>query len=234
MEKANGSNLSPRGLENAKSRNKDGVLNPWYSPVVPRKCPEQAREEKEAEYMEMGVINDGFQGSEKKKATKLNSFNQEVSLNISDINLHKKIDPMVDDDNYLTPTSSSKRPPISPMVPMDATRLDPHYEDLNQVAAKVRTDTTTSSTFGQVLPKRKTNMIYEPSAIKKKKSTTSTVDYMEYDVPCWLIAAVLIIGVIAIVAVILFILLVIGTVKSKKCSCDADAGLSAYFYGKFL
>ena len=182
---------------------REGVTNPRYSPVVPKRSP-QGNDAKEADYMEMGVINKGFGSENGMKTNGFDSENKEVK--------HGNFPALDGDSYYLTPTGGKKAPPTA--------SGDPQYEDLNQVAAKVRTGTSVGSSSG--LPKRKANILYEPAVVQKKKTADDNQIY--YNVPRRIFSAILIIGLLALVAFICCILLTTGSIRPHSCDCSDDAG----------
>ena len=189
---------------------RDVVLNPRYSPVVPKRSHPQGNEEKEADYMEMGVINNRFGIENGDKTNGLDYVNKDAKLG----NL-----PVVEGDSYyLTPSHSKKAPPTA--------SGDPQYEDLNQVAIKARSNISKVPSSG--LPKRKANILYEQAVVRKKK--TENDDEIYYNVPCRLFAVLLIIGLLAIVSFICCILLATGLIKPHSCSCNDDNGKGRFKY----
>jgi len=184
---------------------RDGVSNPRYSPVVPNRT-ERKYETNEADYMEMGVINDGFDTGRDKNEIKTNHFYQKEKVDGRSV--------AADDSYYLSPTDSKNGIIANP--------VDPQYEDVNQIAAKIRTGTVLSSSA--ILPKRKTNALYEPASTKKEKQLEKS--HLYYGVPFWVICAIFVFGVLAIVAIICCVLTFAGPLKSEACSCTNDAGAS--------
>lgn len=219
--------LSKTAKENG-GPNQNVISNKGYSPIVLRKNAEKLKERNEFEYIEMGVPNDGYDHiadeTGKKSSIELNSFSKGIRLDFSRISDNRKIAANIDDDDYLTPTF--KRPPVTPMIP-----VEPQYEDLSQVAATIRSQATTgATTMGLKLPKRKTNIIYEPSNnVEKKKRVTGDYTSIPSNVPCWIIFALFIIGALAAVAIILFFLLYTGAMEAKK-NCDCSKTGTGKFY----
>ena len=202
--KAESSNgVTGEGLEVRKPR-REGVSNPRYSPVVPKRMPGQGDVQNEAEYMEMGVLNIGYDIENEGKKMDMNSIDQKVKLDKRPI--------ASGDSLYLAPASNRNGPSTTPK--------DPQYEDVSQVAAKVRSATATSS--ASTLPKRKANLIYEPAVIEKKRPLS--VDHMDQDVPYWVRCALFVIGLLAFAAFLCCILLAVGSIKPDVCGCNGDTG----------
>ena len=195
----------PNGVNlNVGADRRDGLSNPRYSPVVPNRIPKQEHKTNEADYMEMGVMNDGFDTGRDNNEIKMNPFYQKEKLDDRSV--------ATDESYYLSPTEGKNGLAVNP--------VDPQYEDVNQIAAKVRTGTALSSSA--ILPKRKTNALYEPASIQKEKHPEKTRLY--YGVPFWVVCAIFVFGVLAIVAILCCVLTFAGPLKSDACSCTSDGG----------
>ena len=194
------------------------ISNPGYSPVVLRNVESKAPD---PVYEEMGTINPVFVAEEKAKKSTLNSFNKQASLQMAPSFDETKFETVFDADNYLTPNNSNKRPPISPI----GSGPSPHYADIHDMKKVAQYDTpkeSRNSINGRGLPKRKQNIAYEPSEIKKKDVylPQKEIEY-NHNLPSWIIFALLIVGLLAVLAIVLFLLLLTGTVESKGCECNS-------------
>ena len=205
------------------------INNPGYSPVLVTKVKGNVKQQG-PEYMEMGVANDAYMNEElpstmeRNNTPKLHTFsstkkNPELHISLKGNGVD------FDEDNYLTPTKSTKRPPISPVGEKPS---DPQYEELNEVSLKIGTNHL--GTTSTDLPKRKTNMLYEPADIKKKSKKYEKEPDLKYsEVPCWLLCGFVVIGLVAVLAVVLCGLLISGTVKANKdCECKNGGKVSLF------
>lgn len=212
-----GKHFRPKGrfipkMDLKKCTDKNGAVevsnasNPSYSPIVPKRKQEEGEntmKPKEAEYVELGVINAGYDQIDEKA----------VTLPISQPRFQNNSESLFDDENYLTPKTVSQHGPVV----RGRQQLASHYEDLDQMIAKVKGQTT-NQLNSEKLPKKKSNTIYEPSSIKQKQ--VEKEDKIPYNTPCWIICALFIIGMLVVLSLILFALLSTGAMKLANCNCD--------------
>eukprot|EP00794_Sanderia_malayensis_P014997 gene14997-16544_t len=202
----------------------NNISNPRYSPVIIQRRMNAAMpvttDKSPPVYIEMGVKNPVFTTADEESVAKVppkltslrsgGTRNGEQAIGTSD-----GAEPA-----YLMPLES----PLA----KDKTVFnvnDPHYEDLGHILAKI--DNTPSRNSTVSLPKKKVNLIYEPSTINKKKTKLdkreSVLMLSDKDVPCCILCALVIIGVLALFAAVLSVLIFGGVVKIKNCECDGTA-----------
>ncbi len=210
-------NVGGRSLGDGQDMVDNGITNPRYSPVVPgRGNKMKLKDNVPPEYIEMGVKNPGFSNVEEGNAKPtLGSFR--AGQNGAAVG-QAVARPADAEPAYLQPVES----PTGGRIYTKPN--DPHYEDLGQILAKIETGSISRSST-VALPKKKANLLYEPSKLKEKK-IKSDKEVFEHDhyyreVPCCLICAVVIIGLLALFATVLSVLLMGGAIKVKNCQCGS-------------